>query len=449
MSDFPLSLDDQWLHFVQHNAELFDRYPNMIPVRQELFKTLIAKTPSVSMTDRLKTTVRAFTRRAPSSIYNQVDVLFWLDSPRNVFIESLIPLYREMSDRGLSVGFAIRNTITTQIPEDIALAAVYRVRFPFRPQGVWAKAWKEFSAHNAASLKDKSAAKAQFFSIALIADANETEAEFVLKQVSPKVISLAADHYVPNSTLCQVARRLGIRSIVIQHGIVQAFYTPLTADEMILWGETSLDALTEIGVSPARLHKLGSPRYDELKYQHEPQVGKQFRSLLGLSEKPVFVFFSNGNDYIRNGKDTLEACAEWLEYAALMLMDEVQIVVRLHPNEDGRLYVNKQNLRVIKTECDSWLSMAGADAIGSLCSTALIEGLLYDKPILQFYAEGWRILADNWQKGLAERIANPEMLVEKLRNLSKISSHALAQRVFYGQGSASERIADFIVDSIR
>jgi hypothetical protein len=93
--------------------------------------------------------------------------------------------------------------------------------------------------------------------------------------------------------------------------------------------------------------------------------------------------------------------------------------------------------------------LEGCDWVGSLCSTVLYEALLYQKPVWQFYAEGWPKLADNWNYGLATRISSQSELSKMVRRMlsrrtATCSSAALCSHVFANHGRATQAVADFI-----
>ena len=128
--------------------------------------------------------------------------------------------------------------------------------------------------------------------------------------------------------------------------------------------------------------------------------------------------------------------------------------MRLHPNEDDTLYSGTRSLVVFKHECDLPTTLAGADAIGSLCSTALLEGVLYGKPTLQFLADGWPELMANWRWGLAERIESSEALSAVLPRAlfdREYREHIIARQnrampwAFANYRNAAKRTAEFLV----
>ncbi|MGH9966928.1 MAG: hypothetical protein ACREBG_03710, partial [Pyrinomonadaceae bacterium] len=129
--------------------------------------------------------------------------------------------------------------------------------------------------------------------------------------------------------------------------------------------------------------------------------------------------------------------------------DRLNVVVKLHPNEDGSLYRDCPNVHLTRSEFDLSTVLDGCDWVGSLCSTVLYDALLYDKPVWQFYADGWPELADNWKCGLAERVVSCVDLNDKLATTLNRSgqlkfNRLMRDRVFANHGSAASAVADFL-----
>jgi hypothetical protein len=173
---------------------------------------------------------------------------------------------------------------------------------------------------------------------------------------------------------------------------------------------------------------------------------------LSLKRRPILTFFSNGNDLSRNGFAPVE-CVRWLEAAAERYCGRINIIVRLHPNEDGSLYRRGSHLVITKESPEFSLLLDGSDCVASLCSTAMLDALLYYKPVWHFHADGWPDLATNWQEGLAQRIASQDQLyamIEHLLNQAapENQSNNLADRVFANHGRATQAVADFLLAEI-
>jgi hypothetical protein len=173
---------------------------------------------------------------------------------------------------------------------------------------------------------------------------------------------------------------------------------------------------------------------------------------LGLPDRPTLVFFSNGNDLLRNGNAPLE-CARWLGSVAAACADAVNVVVRLHPNEDGSIYRPWPALRITKAVPDLTTTLDGCDGVASLCSTVLQEALLYGKPVWQLDADRWPRLADSWEQGLAVRVsslADLQAMIGRLGSATNgVGRRGLADRAFVNRGRATRAVADYIEAQVR
>jgi glycosyltransferase involved in cell wall biosynthesis len=148
-----------------------------------------------------------------------------------------------------------------------------------------------------------------------------------LEDSGPHTVFVATDQHRIGRLATHVATTLGIRSIVLQHGLPQATlgYLPLAADRLAAWSEASAEWFIDRGTSADRVSVVGNPRLDWLHTrdrladralvdQRLETVGDP-RILLALSVSSVH---SNR----RLVETTLEALAR-LPSAAL--------VIKLHP----------------------------------------------------------------------------------------------------------------------
>ena len=243
------------------------------------------------------------------------------------------------------------------------------------------------------------------------------------------------------------ARERGAFALQLQHGILQPFYTPVVADQLLTWGRTSSATLEQLGVAKQKLSVVGSPRHDAMTPAADGSSRQALLSALGLPDLPTLAFFSNGNDLVRNGHAPIE-CAAWLESIAAQFAGRLNVVVRLHPNEDGSLYRECPHLVVTKRATDLGTMLDGCDWVGALCSTVLYDALLYKKPVWQFCADEWPQLADNWRHGLAKRISSRAELTEsvefKLREEANEVDANLCEQVFANHRKAAQAVGNFV-----
>jgi hypothetical protein len=436
------SLDQQYLDFAAKTDLIFAEYPQIEPLRYFIFKELLVQRRSLGCDGYLKHWLRPLLRRAQSrGRLDRADVLIWLESCREVIVDALLPVYREITSRGTKV-----ELVSFQGPDDLPPSTL-RFQFPAHSRlPGWAKSAWEALCDVVEGLRYRPLRRCFNYSCAIMQGFLD-ELDRILEAVEPKTLLNASTQLIGGAGVVVASRSRGVMTLLLQHGIVQPFYTPLLADYMLTWGETSNEALVKLGVPRQRLIAVGSPRHDCMGLLQNGNARAALLHSLSLPSKPILVFFSNGNDLVRNGRAPIE-CARWLDETAAQYSNDINVVVRLHPNEDGSLYRSCRHLRVTKNTPELSITLAGCDCVASLCSTVLYEALLYKKPIWQFYADEWPDLADNWKCGLALRVSSPAELSKMMNRMLRESDAGLladvSSRVFAKHGRATQAVADFV-----
>jgi hypothetical protein len=314
----------------------------------------------------------------------------------------------------------------------------------------WASpAWDRLCAA-VEGLRDHSL-KTSFYYSCATTSALLDECHRVLDTVKPKIVLTASNPMEAGVAMGVASQARGSLTIQLQHGILQPFFTPVISDHMVTWGKTSSETLERLGVEDHRLRALGSPRHDAMAPSKDSSAKRKLLQALDLPCRPTLAFFSNGNDLIRNGTAPVE-CAQWLEQLALEYSNDLNVIVRLHPNEDGALFKDCPHLHITKHAPDLHTMLDGCDWAGSLCSTVLYDALLYLKPVWQFYADGWPDLADNWRRGLAKRISSQDELFAEVKQLMHVApcldEPPLYEQVFANHGQATQAVANFAASQL-
>lgn len=108
--------------------------------------------------------------------------------------------------------------------------------------------------------------------------------ELYLTQTAPVGVAIASDQHRIGRLAVAVARKMGIKSVVVQHGMPQARvgYLPVVADHIAAWSDASREWFVSGGTDPEKVTVTGNPRIDRLSMV-AATAPQDFRVLLALS----------------------------------------------------------------------------------------------------------------------------------------------------------------------
>jgi len=440
-------LEERYLEFNAKSAPAFVRYPQVEPLRLFIFKELLVQRRADRPQDSVKHWLRPLLRRARTRLVGcRSDVLIWLENEREVMVDALLPIRRALAARDIGVDLVSCGKLRN-------LPVARRVfRFPARAvRPEWARgAWEALSACEE-GLRDRALGRSFYHACAMLQGLYD-ELHTLLDAARPKVVLSASTRAIGGAALTMASQLHGITSLVLQHGMQGAVYAPVLADLMLTWGASSDEILLSAGVPRASLLAVGSPRHDAMKPSGNGVARSALLRALALPELPTFVFFSQGNDPVATGEAAAES-ARWLEETAAQYANALNVVVRLHPNEDGALYRHRPHLTVMSRAVELAIALEGCDWFGSIFSTVLYDGLLYGKQAWQFHADHWPVRAFNWRQGLARRVASQRQFSEMVRHVLSQGSpcevdEALVARVFANRGRATEAVVDVVASCL-
>lgn len=442
------TLDHRYLNYAERTAEAFARFPQLEPLRYFVFRELLIQRRSYDAKRTVKHWIRPLLRsRRTASPLPKCDVLIWIEGARSIISDTVLPVARQLMTREERVQLLSFNG-SSDLPEGtVAFRCPAASRIP-----VWAASgWSALK--RAEPGLDQSNLERSFVYESANTDSLLLELTRLLKEMQPRVVVTASTQLMGGAALMTAARTLGFKTVLLQHGLLQPLYVPILADAMCTWGPSSSDTLARLGIDSRKLVALGSPRHDGMAPSKGGLSRRALLEALSLQDKPTLVFFSNGNDLLRNGSAPAKS-ADWLEAVAKRYRNELNVVVRLHPNEEGSLYRHCSHVVITKDGPAAHVLLDGCDWVASICSTALHEALLYRKPVLQFCAEGWPDLADNWKSGLARRVASQEEICAIVEDALAAGIHhgpepEIVERVFSNHGRAGQAIADFLISECR
>ena len=440
------SPEELYAAFHARTDAAFAQYPELEPLRRFVFRGLLLQRRAEGVKDRVKHWLRPLVRRAHTRLpQRHADVLIWLESEREVVVDALLPVYRELVARGVGV-----ELVADEAPHLPVPARTFK--FPARALApAWASPAWEALCECEDGLRERSLRQSFHHACAMLQGLYD-ELHRLLEATATKIVLCASNQGVGGAALMVVSRLQGVTSLLLQHGLLGPNYIPVLADLMLIWGPSSERTMLSLGVPRAVLLTVGSPRHDSIKPAGTGHARATLLQALGLAARPSFVFFSQGHNPVY--VDAAVECAAWLDRTAARYANVANVVVRLHPNEDGRLYRRCSHLKVIRREVELSTVLEGCDRIGSMSSSVLYDGLLFGKLPWQLFADHWPLVADNWRHGLALRVSSECHLGEMVRAMlprapARGVDEELIAQVFANRGRAAKAVADVVVSRLR
>lgn len=177
------------------------------------------------------------------------------------------------------------------------------------------------------------------------------------------------------------ARRLGIPSFVIQHGVTNRYWWPFVASKMLLWGKAFESELLSFGAPADLLAVSGMPAADHLfsRYQHVPrETGKTASSFLILSDTQTRHLYPEPYEKFRI-----------LFKAVVAATASIRWSIKLHPLEDESFYQEMlggqfPNFSILPKSTSLENAVRRSDVACTLWSTSGLEAMMIRRPLLVF-----------------------------------------------------------------
>lgn len=178
------------------------------------------------------------------------------------------------------------------------------------------------------------------------------------------------------------ARRLGIPSFVVQHGIINWYWWPFIASKMLLWGNTFEQDMLRLGAPVEMLSICGMPAADHLFAKYQKNGGIEHRagavSFVVLSDTQARVL-----------EPELYARYKKLFIEVVRSTPQIQWSIKLHPLEDESFYRELldgrfPNFRILPKSTTLEQAVTQADVACTLWSTSGLEAMMMSRPLLVF-----------------------------------------------------------------
>jgi len=271
-------------------------------------------------------------------------------------------------------------------------------------------------------------------------------------------------------------RRHSIRTFMIQHGNfgnvtnpeeygqVPPECSPNASDEIITWGEYSkkqVQHLFNYSSKDNKVQVLGNPQHDKYVQVLNDKKVRDVNEVLNLdSSKKNVVFFSathaiDAGQPLERGVKPIIALDELFE----KMNSDINLIIKLHPHESKKYYKkymkNFDKVSIIKDEVSIYELMKKTDIAMSICSTTLLESMIFKIPTLQLIFTKHLVRGECYYKfGAAILIKNKEKLIETVDSIVKgeydLSDLIKNQKNFLDKtsanlGHATDRIVDHLL----
>lgn len=160
----------------------------------------------------------------------------------------------------------------------------------------------------------------------------------ILKKMNPSMVVIANDHTLHGRTVIICARKLGIKSLYVQHAGIAEFFPPLQMDYAFLDGDIAHQIYKTIDPdNEAKVFEVGSPRFDHIS---RIRLKRKKTGKIGIAVNKV---------------DNFNKVADYIN----LMGQNNEFVLRIHPAIKGvqlkeyKMLCHKYNIRISLPHNDS------------------------------------------------------------------------------------------------
>lgn len=306
----------------------------------------------------------------------------------------------------------------------------------------------------------------------------------LLDEYSPSAVVVGHDHAVPNNYIVQQARRRGIPSVLLQDGVMRNEPGTIPRTERLIkslagiplrygqggctrvavWGSKAREYFLAVGVSPENVRIVGCPRFDRVLTGEElsdprassvlPPVNRRIVYLAGGEVKFGIMTAGEHNTILlamlRAQRELNAVCTN------------TDLVIKLHRDDDLagtrdflRSNGGEDSCTVMQSEVDLYALLSTCDVAVTFSSTAGLEALLLNKPLILFnpttrpdlvdYVQGGGALGARTADELKSRLCDILTNREFLSVVSREKNDYLTSQLGVLDGCATSRVANLVV----
>jgi hypothetical protein len=279
-----------------------------------------------------------------------------------------------------------------------------------------------------------------------------------LSAIRPDGVLMHGDNHPPHQEYVLAARRFGIVSFMLQHGLdCEHFYhDDAYASAIALWGKARLHRYQKNShKQPDSMQITGNPQYDHLRLPAKINTNGQYWLWVTRPHMPEKCYAPS-----RRPKEGIEICQALL--SALASVPSAKLVIKPHPYDYAMLYqdyVVQSGVadRVTILSSDVQAVIPGAKTVICEDSTAGMEAMFWGKVVIHVHFAKSLPTMPFVAYEAALPAFSPEMLQESLIKAESLMPHNCGnmiegQREFIKDhagpcdGKAAQRVVSFIND---
>jgi glycosyltransferase involved in cell wall biosynthesis len=283
----------------------------------------------------------------------------------------------------------------------------------------------------------------------------------IISELDPDIIFLSCEYCYAHRELTYMARLMGKKTVALQHGDLNRknyFFSNPTVKQILpditcLFGEEYQRLLLEESVyHPKMLVITGNPRYDVLYYANKIYSKQKLIAKYNLDPHKKIVLWTTQTHGLAldENKKNIDAM-----YSAMNSLPSVQLVIKLHPNEDQNhpLYTENKSYKpiIIGGSEDTYGLINISDVVITRHSTTALEAIAMGKPLIIMNLSGEPTTSNYVTEGVGFGVSQGkdmkaalEKILQNKVNLNKNREKFIEKYLFRIDGKATNRVLEVI-----
>ncbi len=280
--------------------------------------------------------------------------------------------------------------------------------------------------------------------------------EKIIKKISPELMCVMPNIGFWQQIASKLAKNAGIPTLAcgaaVDTGFSRAEMRHLHADKIAAMGEASKDAYIESGLEPERIIVTGTAHFDRLLDRDE-EKDKRILKEHGIDPDGQIITFATENLSL---SETIEALAGVID--AVLKIEKVHLVVKVHPGEDMGAYqaladeYHNPRIHVVK-DIDLYALISNSVLWIAKYSTTALEAMIFDRPVLIINLSGVKTPVPYVEEGAAPGVYRYEDIEQSIlkvlydedtQNRYRSGRREFVRRWACEPGTASHRIVNLM-----